>query len=292
MFSSNPTGAVDGGDDDNDDDYDNASVSSSSSYKKKKGIIPMEWALVATYPDFETMQSSFPMRLWTGRGTTRTLTDGITKKNYYCRECRKNGPVRLQVRYRTPETEVEVYQNIAEHDHSKKRRINEDMKEEIFALFSAGVKSTTKIIEAMKISRPDLRVPTPKQVQQVLKKSREEERRQLAKEKKLKKQLAAKAKLLKLNKGQPKVKAISVGMSGSGSLYTNFTNADGGSGQISSASSTTNTLLNQQQVMNPSACLPGYDIHTTMQHGQPQQHISGSLYTNISTSSNMQQGLL
>jgi hypothetical protein len=280
---------VDGGDDDNDEDYDNVSVSSSSSsIKKRKSTTTMEWVLMATYPNLEAMRSSFPLRLWTGHGSDRTVTDGLIKKSYYCKECRRGGPVRLELRYRSPESEVEVFQNRAEHDHATKRTINEDMKVEILALYRAGMKSSTKIIEAMKISRPDLRIPTQKQVQHALKKTREQETKELAKEKKSKKEPAKKTKP-KRKKGEPMLKLISgstlastLGMSGSGSgsQYAGGgipNPSPGSSGRILNP-----LLLHQQQTPNHLGLI-GYDVHAIQQQ---QLHSSVPLYTN---NNNMQQ---
>jgi hypothetical protein len=250
----------------------------------------MEWTVVGTYPNYETMESSFPLRHW---GTmTTSVSPNFTKRYYYCKECRKTGPVRLQVRFQSLDSEVEVWQNTAEHNHSGKRTINDEMRAEILSLHRAGVKTSRQIVEAIQISKPELRVPSFKQISTVLKKPRREERKQLAKQKRKEKKQKEKMKQSgPNNKGRPRVTPIStvtlastVRMSGSENQY------GGGSGNPPPPSSSAGQIpnpvsLHQQQTINPLGLI-GYDVHA-MHQQQHQQQSSIPLYTN-----NIQHGLL
>lgn len=101
-------------------DDDASSGSSSDDVSTRRPHRKMEWTLIGTYPNVETMKQQFNLREW-GLSTKQTTGSGA-KIYYYCKECRKHGPGRLLIRYKSEESEVEILKNQLEHDHTTKKR--------------------------------------------------------------------------------------------------------------------------------------------------------------------------
>jgi len=181
------------GDEDKNSSSESSTDEDTEEFKKSYPRKKMEWNLVSTYPNYDAMLKAFPLqRDWAIH--TSCIVAGKNKKYYYCKLCSKKGPIRLQVIYEDHESEVEILQNNHAHAHDvvkvRRKFLCEEMKSEIFTLYRAGLKNSTQIIDAIKTSKPHLKLPTVAQVIFLLRATRKEHNKMA---KKLKKQQAEEA---------------------------------------------------------------------------------------------------